>query len=130
MKMKNEEEREQFLCQFFVPWIGVGVNPSKKNKSWQSQMRSVKHGKEITKLVLIGERIKPINRPVKLIATPQKKPCNWDIANYTRAIKTIEDALVTCGILKNDTAKLVTQWTIKQPVSNKPDGILISLEKL
>lgn len=126
--MKADEEKDEILCKLFVPWLGIGLNASKKNNCWQAQARSVKQGKLTTKAVLIQERIKPITVPVRLTAYPQKKPCNWDIANYARAIKTIEDALVTNGIIHNDTCKLVTQWTIKQPISKKPDGIFIVLE--
>ena len=93
-------------------------------------MKAKKEGMNITHIILRQLKIKPFSGPIELIARPHKRGKQRDIANYSSAIKAIEDAVVKAGIIKDDNPKFVQRWVIEKPVKGERDGIYIVLREM
>lgn len=119
--------REQRL---FVPWIGKSVN--QLTGHWHHYHQNSVVGRRNALLAIRIATLKPIDYPVTLTSVPHclaNEKGKYDCTNYFFAHKTIEDALVSAGILKNDSGSVVKSSSILAPVFTGTYGIELIIQE-
>lgn len=101
-----------------VPWIGPTLNKIWAGVHWSVRKEYADDAHKAVKISL--GRDKPvIFGPVKIDYYPFIKGRRYDVTNYALTCKGIEDGLALCGVIENDSFKIVREVVIHQPVQLK-----------
>ncbi len=115
----------------FVPYVGPSTNAAYSGQHWTNR---VKHKRNAVMAVLVALPLnyKKFANPVRVEVTPQleKGKKFYDVSNYSYTYKLIEDALVSRGVLQNDTSAFVTQVCFMSPVRGDRTGITILITEI
>lgn len=110
-----------------IPWLGPSLNSVYAGKHWSVRKKVADEGH---KACLVARTVKPFSVPVSLYFQPVlgKGVRTLDCSNYALAAKIIEDGLVRCGVLKDDTPQYVRSIAILAPERGKQTGMKVTIE--
>jgi len=109
-----------------VPWMGPTGNKvfsQTMHFGKRSQLRNVAH--LAVRAAVCNAKLKPVNKPVKLIFKPHMKGRFYDIHNYWFTNKLIEDGLVTMRILEDDSPRFVRSIETVAPIKTKKQSFMV-----
>ena len=119
-----KDSRETFRREsFFVPYLGKSVNEMTRGKaSWLYYAEK----KKVEKAAMVAgmHHVALFERPVVIALFPQLGPKRrkFDCSNYGVTLKLIEDQLVRCNVLRDDSSEYVKGIYIGAAV-RAPDGV-------
>ena len=104
--------------RFYVPYQGPSTNAIYAGKHWIARKRDKDQAREVVQQAVQTELFAA---PVALQFVPVigRRARARDLSNYTYAIKLIEDGLVCCGVLMDDTPVYVQSIRIYAPVVDR-----------
>ena len=103
-----------------VPYIGPSLNSIYAGIHWSKRKKHADAAHMAVKVSCKG--INCFSKPVLLDFQPLHRGRGYDVSNYAYTVKLLEDGLVQCGILEDDTNKFVRGITIHPPIKlKKPD---------
>ncbi len=121
------------MIEAFIPYMGPSLNSIYSGVHWNERKKQADFGHIACKAAIRKAGIKPFDYPVRLTFIPVlgKKARARDCSNYSYAAKIIEDGLVRCGVLQDDSPKYVKSFSISEPVVDResPSGFKIIIER-
>jgi Holliday junction resolvase RusA-like endonuclease len=110
---------------------GMPMNLTKyRNCHHYSLNNHKKEWSEIVKTAVMVQGIQPMNRIIMTYEFFFKDRRRHDPDNYACCAKFINDALVECGILKDDTFEYIVELRMRQGGIQKDAGIFIHMEEV
>ena len=110
-----------------VNYMGPSLNKIYAGEHW-SKRKAEADNMHFAVMAAIRDCL-PAAKPVVLIFQPYIRGRCYDCSNYAYSAKMIEDGLVQCGILANDTNEYVKAITILAPIKiNKPAQSFMEVE--
>lgn len=113
------------MIELFIPYMGPSLNSIYAGVHWSERNKQAKFGHIACKAACREAGINPFDYPVTLTFIPVlgKGARSRDCSNYSYAAKIIEDGLVRCGILEDDSDKYVRGFSIKGPAIVDRKGV-------
>ena len=106
-----------------VPYVGPSLNSIYAGVHWKKRKDQADEAHLCVKLSLKG--VEPFTKPVHLNFQPLHKGRGYDVSNYAYTAKLIEDGLVLCGVIPDDTCKWVKRITIDEPIKVKGESLTV-----
>ena len=111
-----------------VPYIAPSLNSIYSGVHWSKRKKQADEAHLAVKIA--ASKVKPFDKPVQLNFQPIVKGRGYDVSNYAYTVKLIEDGLVQCGILPDDTVKWVKRITIMEPIKAKESSMVVTIVEL
>ena len=110
-----------------VEYIGPSTNKIYAGMHWTKRKAHADDAHFATKLAAKGHD--SVSKPVFLVFQPMIRGRAYDCSNYSFTCKMIEDGLVKCGILADDTNKYVQGIMMLPPIKiKKPEQSYMEVE--
>ena len=116
----------------FVSWVAPSLNRVYAGVHWRTRKAWADEGHLAVKAA-VGRSLKKFDSPVSLEFTPIRgagKKKAYDISNYALTIKIIEDGLVWCGVLVDDTNKWVRRVITNAPIKGEETGMVVVIKEI
>lgn len=117
-------------CKMFTLSLEIPWNPLSLNKSLRSHWR--KRGKlnkswdvYIGAMLVRNKPPKPLERAQLIMVRHAHRMLDYD--GLVGSLKPVVDALVTCGVLKDDSWKVTGAWVVDQQFRPKKNGPLLTI---
>lgn len=102
----------------------LSTNSIYSTKAWYTRQKQKQDILILTRASL-PEKIKTFDKPVELTMSFKSK---LDVSNHSYLFKMIEDSLVACKVLQDDTDKFVQKNTLLK--QNFFEGVVVEIEEI
>ena len=117
------------MIEIFVPYIAPSTNAIYAGVHHRVRMKHKRQARIAVMSAVAG--LAPIRTKVDIVFTPRlgKSEVSRDTSNYSYGAKLIEDCIVECGLLKDDTNKFVGNVTLHELLIDreKQSGVIVRI---